>query len=458
MTQPIRKVLVANRGEIALRVIRACRELGIRTVAIYSTVDKDALHVRFADEALCVGPGAASESYLNIRNLIAAAELAGADAVHPGYGFLSERADFAEVCEKCGLNFIGPSPEHMQLMGNKVRARETMQEAGVPVLPGTGVLSSADEAVAAAKEIGLPVILKASAGGGGRGMKIVRDLARLPAMVETAQAEAQAAFGDGSIYVERYVESPRHIEVQIIADKHGNVVDLLERECSVQRRHQKVVEEAPAANLDEGLRARIRAAGVQAAKAIGYHSVGTIEMLLDGDQFYFMEMNTRIQVEHCVTEMITGVDLVQEQIRLATGEPLAHLDREHRARGHAIECRINAEHPVSFAPQPGVITALNFPGGYGVRVDSHVYHGYRVSAHYDSMLAKLIAYAPTRERAIARMRRALGELVVEGIRTNTALHRWILRHPAFVAGRYDTHFLETNLDPDAILAVAEDQN
>ena len=458
MTQPIRKVLVANRGEIALRVIRACREMGIRTVAVYSTVDESALHVRFADEALCVGPGSAAESYLNIRNLIAAAELAGADAVHPGYGFLSERAEFASVCRKCGLNFIGPSPEHMTLMGDKVRARERMQEAGVPVLPGTGVLQSPQEAVDAAKEIGLPVILKASAGGGGRGMKIVRDLEKLPAMVETAQAEAQAAFGDGSIYVERYVESPRHIEVQVVADQHGNVVDLLERECSVQRRHQKVVEEAPAASLPEDVRTRIRAAAVTAAKAIGYYSVGTIEFLLDGDDFYFMEMNTRIQVEHCVTEMITGVDLVQEQIRLATGEPLAHLDREHRARGHAIECRINAEDPVKFTPQPGTITALNFPGGYGVRVDSHVYHGYRVSAHYDSMLAKLIAYAPTRERAIARMRRALGELVVEGIRTNTALHRWIMRHPAFISGRYDTHFLEANLDPAAILAVAEDQN
>jgi len=458
VTQPIRKVLVANRGEIALRVIRACRELGIRTVAVYSTVDEDALHVRFADEALCVGPGAATDSYLNIRNLIAAAELAGADSVHPGYGFLSERAEFAEVCGKCGLNFIGPSPEHMQLMGNKVRARETMAANGVPVLPGTGVLTSVDEAIAAAKDIGLPVILKAAAGGGGRGMKIVRELDRLPAMVETAQAEAQAAFGDGSIYIERYVDSPRHIEVQIIADQHGHVVDLLERECSVQRRHQKVIEEAPAANLPEDLRRKIRAAGVLAAKSIGYWSVGTIEMLLDGNQFYFMEMNTRIQVEHCVTEMITGVDLVQEQIRLATGEPLGHLDREHRARGHAIECRINAEHPVTFAPQPGVISALHFPGGYGVRVDSHIYHGYRVSAHYDSMLAKLIAYAPTRERAIARMRRALGELVVEGIRTNTALHRWIMQQPAFVDGRYDTHFLETHLDPDAILALAEDQN
>ncbi len=458
MTQSIRKVLVANRGEIALRVIRACREMGIRTVAVYSTVDEDALHVRFADEALCIGPGLATESYLNIRNLIAAAELAGADAVHPGYGFLSERSDFAEVVGKCGWNFIGPSAEHIALMGNKVRAREIMEEAGVPVLPGTGVLGSPEEAVEAAQRIGLPVILKAAAGGGGRGMKIVRQLETLTATVELAQAEAQAAFGDGSIYVERYVESPRHIEVQVVADRHGKVIDLMERECSVQRRHQKVVEEAPAVSLPAEVRRRIRAAAVTAARAIGYHSVGTVEFLLDGDQFYFMEMNTRIQVEHCVTEMITGVDLVQEQIRLASGEPLDHLDRDYQAHGHAIECRINAEDPVSFAPQPGTITALNFPGGYGVRVDSHIYHGYQVSAHYDSMLAKLIVHAPTRVQALARMRRALGELVVEGIRTNVPLHRWIMQHEAFVEGRYDTHFLESNLDPSAILAVADDHN
>ncbi|MEM7157730.1 MAG: acetyl-CoA carboxylase biotin carboxylase subunit [Myxococcota bacterium] len=454
----MRKVLVANRGEIALRVIRACREMGIRTVAIYSTVDEAALHVRFADEALCVGPGSATESYLNIRNLIAAAELAGADAVHPGYGFLAERPDFAAVCHKCGLNFIGPSPEHMRLMGDKVQARERMQEAGVPVLPGTGVLQSPQEAIEAAERIGLPVILKASAGGGGRGMKIIRDMDKLAGMVETAQAEALAAFGDGSVYVERYVESPRHIEVQVVADQHGNCIDLLERECSIQRRHQKVIEEAPAACLPEEVGQRIRAAAVTAAKAIGYHSVGTVEFLLDGDDFYFMEMNTRIQVEHCVTEMITGVDLVQEQIRLATGEPLGHLDREHRARGHAIECRINAEDPIKFTPQPGVITEVNFPGGYGVRVDSHVYGGYRISPHYDSMIAKLVVHAPTRDQAVARMKRALGELVVEGIRTNTALHRWIMQHPIFLSGRYDTHFLEQNLDPEAILAVAEDQN
>jgi acetyl-CoA carboxylase, biotin carboxylase subunit len=455
VTQPIRKVLIANRGEIALRVIRACREMGILSVAVHSTVDDQALHVRFADEAVCVGPGPATQSYLNIPNLIAAAELTGADAVHPGYGFLAERADFAEVCEKCGLTFIGPSPEHMRMMGDKVRARTLMHEAGVPVLPGTGVLTSADEAVEAAARIGLPVILKASAGGGGRGMKIVRDASRLPAMVATAQAEALAAFGDGSVYVERYVDNPRHIEIQVVADSHGGVIDLLERECSVQRRHQKVVEEAPSVALDDDVRTKMREAAVAAARAINYRSVGTIEFLLDGRDFYFMEMNTRIQVEHCVTEMITGVDLVQEQIRIATGEPLAHLDRVHHARGHSIECRINAEHPITFSPQPGTITALHFPGGYGVRVDSHVYQGYEVSPHYDSMLAKLVVHAPDRDRALARMRRALGEMVVEGIRTNTALHRWILRQPAFIAGRYDTHFLEQNLDPEAVAALDE---
>ena len=456
MTLPIRKVLIANRGEIALRVIRACHEVGIKTVAVYSTVDEHALHVRFADEAVCVGPGPSLQSYLNIPNLIAAAELSGADAVHPGYGFLSERADFAEVCRKCGLIFIGPKPEHMTLMGDKVRARQYMEKAGVPVLPGTGVLASADEAVGAAREIGLPVMIKASAGGGGRGMKIVREQERLASMFETATAEARAAFGNGDVYLERYVERPRHIEVQVVADKHGNVVDLLERECSIQRRHQKVLEEAPSAALAPHVRSAIRAAAVLAAKAIGYESVGTVEFLLDGDQFYFMEMNTRIQVEHCVTEMITGVDLVQEQVRLATGEPLGHLDREHEARGHAIECRINAEDPVKFLPQPGTITALNFPGGFGVRVDSHVYQGYRVSPYYDSMLAKLITHAGDRDRAIRRMQRALSEFVVEGIQTNIPLHRWLMKQPAFVEGKYDTHFLESSLDPRAVELEADD--
>ncbi len=448
----IRKVLIANRGEIALRVIRACREVGLKTVAVYSTVDEMALHTRFADEAVCIGPGSATKSYLNIPNLIAAAEISGADAVHPGYGFLSERAEFADAVQKCGMIFIGPDPGHMRLMGDKVRARQTMEAAGVPVLPGTGVLESGDQARAAAEEIGLPVILKASAGGGGRGMKIVWDLDKVAPTLETAQAEAQAAFGCGDMYLERYVQSPRHIEVQIVADKHGNVIDLFERECSVQRRHQKVIEEAPAANFPESVRKQMREAAVAAARAISYHSLGTVEFLLDGDRFYFMEMNTRVQVEHCVTEMITGVDLVQEQLRLARGEPLSHLEREFRPRGHSIECRINAEDPVNFTPHPGTISALHLPGGTGVRVDTHVYQGYTVSPYYDSMLGKLIVHAPTREQAIARMRRALGECVFEGISTNIALHRWILKQEPFVKGAYDTHFLERSLDPDAIRA------
>jgi acetyl-CoA carboxylase, biotin carboxylase subunit len=448
----IRKVLIANRGEIALRVIRACREVGLKTVAVYSTVDETALHTRFADEAVCIGPGAATKSYLNIPNLIAAAEISGADAVHPGYGFLSERAEFADAVQKCGMVFIGPDPEHMRLMGDKVRARQTMEAAGVPVLPGTGVLESGEQARAAAEKIGLPVILKASAGGGGRGMKIVWDLDNVAATFETAQAEAQAAFGCGDMYLERYIESPRHIEIQVVADMHGNVIDLYERECSVQRRHQKVIEEAPASNFDESVRTAMREAAVAAARAINYHSLGTVEFLLDGDKFYFMEMNTRVQVEHCVTEMVTGVDLVQEQLRLATGAPLGHLQQDYRPRGHSIECRINAEDPVNFAPCPGTISALHLPGGTGVRVDTHVYQGYTVSPYYDSMLGKLIVHAPTRPQAIARMRRALGECVFEGISTNIALHRWILKQEPFVTGKYDTHFLERDLDPDAIRA------
>lgn len=452
MSKEITKVLIANRGEIALRVIRACREMGLKTVAVYSTADAHALHVRFADEAICIGPPPAPQSYLNIPNIIAAAELSGADAVHPGYGFLSERAEFAKALEQCGINFIGPKAEHMRTMGDKVRARETMIEAGVPVLPGTGVLENGEQALEAADRIGFPVILKASAGGGGRGMKIVHDRDRLADTLMTAQAEALAAFGCGDMYLERYVTSPRHVEVQIVADNHGNVIDLLERECSIQRRHQKLVEEAPCSSISEEVRDEMLQAAIQAAKAINYRSVGTVEFLLDGDRFYFMEMNTRVQVEHCVTEMITGVDIVQEQIRLAKGETIGHLNRRHRARGHAIEVRINAEDPVNFSPSPGSITALHFPGGTGVRVDSHIYQGYTVSPYYDSMLAKLIVHAPDRERAIRRLRRALGETVVEGISTNIPLHRWLLKQEGFQAGGYDTHFLENNLDGSAILS------
>jgi len=455
---PFQKVLIANRGEIALRVIRACHEMGLKTVAVYSQADEHALHVRFADEAICIGPGPATQSYLNIPHLVAAAELTGAEAVHPGYGFLAERADFAEVVEKCGMTFIGPSPEHIRLMGDKVRARTRMEAAGVPVLPGTGVLSSAEEAKAAAERIGYPVILKASAGGGGRGMKIVHDPEALGPTFERAGEEAKAAFGCGDVYLERYVTSPRHVEIQVVADRHGNVIDLHERECSIQRRHQKVIEEAPSVALDAEVRAQMRQAAVQAAKAIGYHSVGTVEFLLDGDRFYFMEMNTRIQVEHCVTEMIMGIDLVQEQIRLAGGDPLGPLDREHSPRGHAIECRINAEDPITFAPQPGTITALHLPGGFGVRVDTHIYQGYTVAPYYDSMLAKLIVHAPDRPRALRRLRRALSEFIVEGIGTNLPLHRWIVEHEDFVRGTYDTHFLDRHRDDEAVARLRDESH
>jgi acetyl-CoA carboxylase biotin carboxylase subunit len=387
VSKTIRKVLIANRGEIALRVIRACRELEIRTVAVYSTVDEHALHTRFADEAVCIGPGPSPQSYLNIPNIVAAAELSGADAIHPGYGFLSERADFAEIVERCGVTFIGPSAAHMRLMGDKIRARTAAQRAGVPILPGTGLLTNAAHAVVEADRIGLPVILKASAGGGGRGMKIVRDLRRCRA---PSRPPRRGALG---LRLRRHV--PRALRREPAARRGAGRrrqarrrVHLLERECSVQRRHQKVLEEAPCAVLSDELRAEMCEAAAVKPRPSSYHSLGTFEFLLDGDRFYFMEMNTRVQVEHCVTEMITGVDLVQEQIRLATGEPLAHLDREHKPRGHAIECRINAEDPVTFAPRPGTISALHFPGGFGVRVDSHVYTGYTVSPHYDSMLAQ----------------------------------------------------------------------
>ncbi|MEE9382741.1 MAG: acetyl-CoA carboxylase biotin carboxylase subunit [Nannocystaceae bacterium] len=450
MSTRFHKVLIANRGEIALRVIRACREIGLKTVAVYSTVDEDALHTRFADEAVCIGPGPATLSYLNIPNIIAAAEISGADAIHPGYGFLAERSDFAEVVAKCGMTLVGPTAAHMRLMGDKVRAREAMKAAGVPLLPGTGVLASAEDATRAAEEIGLPVILKASAGGGGRGMKIVRELADVSRALEMGQAEAQAAFGCGDMYLERYVTGPRHVEVQILADEYGSIIDVMERECSIQRRHQKIIEEAPAIGISNVMRETMLRTSVEAARSIGYRSLGTFEFLVDGAEFYFMEMNTRVQVEHCVTEMISGIDLVQEQLRLAAGEPLGVLDRRHTARGHAIECRINAENPVDFSPAPGTITALHFPGGTGVRVDSHVYQGCTVSPYYDSMLAKLIVHATTRERAIRRMRRALGEFVIEGVDTNIALHRWLLKQEAFVSGNYDTNFLEQNIDPDAI--------
>jgi acetyl-CoA carboxylase, biotin carboxylase subunit len=439
-----KKVLIANRGEIALRVIRACKELGVATVAVHSTADANALHVRFADESVCIGPPQSRESYLNVPALLSAAEITRADAIHPGYGFLSENAEFAEVCAKCKIAFIGPRADLIRLMGNKVRAREAARAAGLPLLPGSpGVLRSSEEAEAFAAEIGYPVILKAAAGGGGRGMKIVREPRALAQAFATASAEAVAAFSNGEMYLERYVEKPRHIEIQIVADTHGNVVQLFERECSVQRRHQKLIEESPSAAVSPELREEMGRVSVKAMQEIGYTNLGTIEYLMDEKgRFYFMEMNTRVQVEHPVTEQVTGVDLVRTQILLAAGEKLTFTQADLSMRGSAIECRVNAEDPVTFAPWPGKITAYSPPGGLGVRVDSAAYEGYTIPPYYDSLVAKLICFAETRELAIKRMQRALSEYVVQGIRTNIPFHRAALQDEAFGRGEYDTRFVE----------------
>jgi acetyl-CoA carboxylase, biotin carboxylase subunit len=443
-----KKILIANRGEIALRIIRAAREMGISTVAVHSTADSHALHVRFADEAVCIGPPEARRSYLNVPALISAAEVTGADAVHPGYGFLSENADFAAVCRDSGLAFIGPTPDAIRLMGNKVRARKAMAKAGLPLLPGsTGALADTDQAEKIAAQIGYPVILKAAAGGGGRGMKIVRDKVSLRQMLATAQAEAAAAFGSSDVFLERYIEEPRHIEIQIVADNHGSIIHLGERECSVQRRHQKLIEESPSPAMDDSQRAKLGKLAVEAVRKVGYSSVGTLEFLMDErGHFYFMEMNTRIQVEHPVTEQVTGIDLLQEQIRLAAGEKLGRKQQSIRFEGHAIECRINAEDPQTFAPSPGRITGYHVPGGYGVRVDSGVYEQYVVPPFYDSLLAKVIAFGENRDVALRRMRRALGEFVAEGIKTNIPFHRLVLDSKAFVAGKYDTRLVEQILN------------
>jgi len=439
-----KKVLIANRGEIALRVIRACRELGIATVAVHSTADANALHVRFADESVCIGPPPSRDSYLNVPALLSAAEITRADAIHPGYGFLSENAEFAEVCQKCQITFIGPKPEHIRLMGNKVRARDAAKAAGLPLLPGSpGVLKSAAEAEELAKEIGFPVILKAAAGGGGRGMKIVREPRALAQAFATASAEAVNAFSNGDMYLERYVEKPRHIEIQIVGDVYGNVVHLFERECSVQRRHQKLIEEAPSMAVSPALREEMGRVSVNAMKQIGYSNLGTIEYLLDENgRFYFMEMNTRVQVEHPVTEQITGVDLLRTQLLLAGGEKLAFKQEDLSIKAAAIECRVNAEDPVTFAPWPGKITAYNPPGGLGVRVDSAAYENYTIPAHYDSLVAKLIVTADDRDLAIRRMQRALSEYVIQGIRTNIPFHRAALQEESFIRGEYDTRFVE----------------
>jgi acetyl-CoA carboxylase biotin carboxylase subunit len=442
--QRFRKILIANRGEIACRIIWTCKEMGIQTVAVHSTADRDSLHVRFADEAICIGGATSAQSYLNIASVIAAAEITNVDAVHPGYGFLAESAQFAEICEACNIKFIGPRAEVIRMMGDKVEARRAMKEAGLPVLPGSpDPLKSEDEARSLVREIGYPVIIKAAAGGGGRGMRIVRSEEELGPAMQTASTEASAAFKNGDIYVEKYIENPRHIEIQVLADEYGHCIHLGERDCSIQRRHQKLIEEAPSPVLTAELRERMGTAAVEACKRVGYSSAGTIEFLLDEDgQFYFMEMNTRIQVEHPVTEMITLADIVRNQILVSQGDPLWYKQEDVLFVGHSIECRINAEDPQTFAPSPGRITAYNAPGGPGVRLDTAAYPGYVVPPYYDSLIAKLIVHARTREVAIARMRRALEVMVVEGIKTTIPLHRAIMEDPYFRAGEYSTRFME----------------
>lgn len=437
------KVLIANRGEIALRVIRSCRERGLRTVAVHSEIDADALHTRLADEAICIGPAEAARSYLHIPAIIAAAEITGADAVHPGYGFLSENPEFAETCAQCGLVFIGPLPEQMRQWGDKVSARKLAKSLGLPILEGTELVTDVDDAVRKAESLGFPVLLKASGGGGGRGMQVLRSPEELRAGFETARAECMAAFGSDALYFERFLERPRHIEFQILGDQYGNIQVLGERECSIQRRHQKVLEEAPSVALTDEQRKDTSETIRRAMTEVGYLSAGTLEFLLDErGELTFLEMNPRIQVEHPVTELIMGVDLVAEQIRIAEGEVLDVPDPPLAPRGHAIECRINAEDPDTFAPSPGVITEFHMAGGTGVRVDSGVYGGGRVPPHYDPLVAKLVVHAPTRAQAIAKMRRALSETIIGGIRTNIALHQRILEHPAFEEGRISTRFLD----------------
>lgn len=443
-----RKVLIANRGEIAMRIVRACRELNIKTVAVHSDVDAGALHVRFADEAVCIGPGPASKSYLHIPALIAAAEITGADAVHPGYGFLSENAGFAEVVQKCGLNFIGPKPSAMRTWGDKLTARQAAIEYGLPLLPGSKALDGPDHAETEAKRIGFPVILKARGGGGGRGMRVVRKVEEVRRAYESATAEAANAFGNPEMYLERFVENPRHVEFQVLADQHGGVWVLGERECSLQRRHQKLIEESPCVALTDEIRAKMTQVIKRAITATGYTTLGTLEFLMDEDgSLYFMEMNTRVQVEHPVTELVTGVDLVVEQIRAAAGERLTLPDLEvWRPRGHAIECRIAAEDPETFVPWPGLITEYHPPGGAGVRVDSGVYGGWRVPSNYDSMLAKVIVHSPTRDLAIRRMQGALDEFIITGIRTNIPLHKLLLQHNEVRAGTMTTRTIERMLE------------
>ena len=439
-----KKVLIANRGEIALRVVRVCKQFGIKTVAVYSTADRDSLHVRFADEAVCIGPPNSRESYLKIPRIIAAAEITGADAIHPGYGFLAENAAFAEICDSSGITFIGPTPEMISAMGDKAVAKETMKNAGVPVVPGSeGVVKTAGEGLEIARAIGLPVIIKAVAGGGGRGMRIVREESEFETAFKIAQHEAEQGFNNPDVYIEKYVDQPRHVEIQVFGDRHGNVIHFGERDCSVQRRHQKLIEEAPSPVVDDELRTRMGEAAVRGCKSVNYLNAGTVEFLVDKDRnFYFMEMNTRIQVEHPVTEQVTGHDLIKLQFRVAAGERLPK--KKIVPRGHAIECRVNAEDPAAgFRPSPGRIKDFHIPGGFGVRVDTHAYTDYVVPPYYDSLIAKLIVYAQTREGAIQKMAGALEEFVIEGIKTTVPFHRQVMADERFRSGKFDTSFLET---------------
>jgi acetyl-CoA carboxylase biotin carboxylase subunit len=443
------KILIANRGEIALRIIRACRELGIRTVAVYSQADKNSQHVRLAEEAICIGQPASSNSYLNIPAIISAAEITDVEAIHPGYGFLAENPHFAEICESCQITFIGPTPENMRLMGDKMVARSTMQKSGLPIVPGsTSVIKNKEDAIRTAKKIGYPVIIKAAAGGGGKGMRICHNDIRLVSALMTAQAEAEANFGNPNVYIEKYIDKPRHIEVQILADKFGHTIHLGERDCSIQRRHQKLLEESPSPIVDAKLRKRLGELAIKGAKAVNYISAGTIEFLFDQKEnnFYFMEMNTRIQVEHPVTEMVTGIDLIKEQLRIAAGEKLHFQQDNIHLKGAAIECRINAEDPENnFLPQPGKIETLNLPGGVGVRLDTHIYPGYEISPYYDSLLAKIITYGPTRLDAIKTMQRALEEFEIGPIKTTIPFHLRLLENPLFIKGDISTHFAQEML-------------
>jgi len=443
----LEKVVIANRGEIALRILRACKELGIKTVAVHSQVDRDLMHVRLADESVCIGPNPSPESYLNVPAIISAMEVTDAVAVHPGYGFLAENADFAERVHSSGFTFIGPSAEVIRLMGDKVSAIAAMKKAGVPTVPGSdGPLGSdADKNAAIAREIGYPIIIKAAAGGGGRGMRVVQSEAALPNAIYVTRSEAKAAFGDDTVYMEKFLENPRHVEIQVLADGQGNAVHCGDRDCSLQRRHQKVLEEAPAPGIPDDIRAEVASSCVQACIDIGYSGAGTFEFLYEDGRFYFIEMNTRIQVEHCVTEMVTGIDLVKEQLLIAGGEPLSMKQEDIKVQGHAFECRINAEDPKTFMPCPGKIDKYHAPGGNGVRMDSHIYSGYSIPPNYDSMIGKVITYGPDRATALARMRNALDELVIEGIRSNIPLQEDLVRDPSFIEGGVNIHYLEKKL-------------